>query len=108
MGKYFIHGKNGRLSLNDDNTFGAELQIKAVEGKKSPLVNKRTYNGRLDVYLKSGELLVVNTLPLENYLASVLPAKTMVVWPDEAIKAQAVAASVLCFIYALSKSLPTL
>lgn len=91
-GKYFIHGKNGRLSLNDDNTFGAELQIKAVEGKKLPQVNKRTYNGRLDVHLTGEELLVVNILPLENYLASVLPAKTMVVWPDEAIKAQAVAA----------------
>ena len=36
--------------------------------------------------------MVVNRLPLEDYLASVLPAKTMSVWPDEVIKAQAVAA----------------
>ena len=39
-----------------------------------------------------GKLLVINRVDIEDYLASVLPAKTMVVWPDEVVKAQAVAA----------------
>ena len=55
-------------------------------------MNQRSYKGSLRVLAQGEKLLVVNQLELETYLASVLPAKTMVVWPDEAVKAQAVAA----------------
>ncbi|WP_293828646.1 SpoIID/LytB domain-containing protein [uncultured Phascolarctobacterium sp.] len=92
-GKYFIHVQQGKLFFDDNNEFGNEAFVAAAAGKRSPQINKRSYKGDFQLRAEQGDkLLVVNRLPLENYLASVLPAKTMVVWPDEVIKAQAVAA----------------
>ena len=92
-GKYFIHVQQGKLFFDDNNEFGNEAFVAAAAGKSSPQINKRSYKGDFQLRAEQGDkLLVVNRLPLENYLASVLPAKTMVVWPDEVIKAQAVAA----------------
>lgn len=92
-GKYFIHAQQGKLFFDDNNVFGNEAVVAAAAGKKSPQINKRSYKGNFQLQAEQGnKLLVVNRLPLEDYLASVLPAKTMSVWPDEVIKAQAVAA----------------
>lgn len=92
-GKYFIHVQQGKLFFDDNNEFGNEAFVAAAAGKQSPQINKRSYKGDFQLRAEQGDkLLVVNRLPLEDYLASVLPAKTMVVWPDEVIKAQAVAA----------------
>lgn len=92
-GKYFIHVQQGKLFFDDNNEFGNEAFVAAAAGKSSPQINKRSYKGDFQLQAEQGDkLLVVNRLPLEDYLASVLPAKTMVVWPDEVIKAQAVAA----------------
>ena len=73
-------------------TFGSNISLHALEGKPGPKVNQRSYKGFVQVQAEQGKLLIVNHLDLEQYLASVLPAKTMVVWPDEGIKAQAIAA----------------
>lgn len=92
-GKYFIHAQQGKLFFDDNNVFGNEAVVAAAAGKSSPQINKRSYKGDFQLQAEQGnKLLVVNRLPLEDYLASVLPAKTMSVWPDEVIKAQAVAA----------------
>lgn len=92
-GKYFIHAQQGKLFFDDNNVFGNEAVVAAAAGKKSPQINKRSYKGDFQLQAEQGDkLMVVNRLPLEDYLASVLPAKTMSVWPDEVIKAQAVAA----------------
>lgn len=92
-GKYFIHVQQGKLFFDDNNEFGNEAFVAAAAGKSSPQINKRSYKGDFQLRAEQGDkLLVVNRLPLEDYLASVLPAKTMVVWPDEVIKSQAVAA----------------
>ena len=73
-------------------TFGSTISLHALEGKPGPKVNQRSYKGFVQVRAEQCKLLIVNHLDLEQYLASVLPAKTMVVWPDECIKAQAIAA----------------
>lgn len=92
-GKYFIHAQQGKLFFDDNNVFGNEAFVAAAAGKSSPQINKRSYKGDFQLQAEQGDkLLVVNRLTLEDYLASVLPAKTMSVWPDEVIKAQAVAA----------------
>ncbi|MGM9570509.1 MAG: SpoIID/LytB domain-containing protein, partial [Phascolarctobacterium sp.] len=72
--------------------FGSTLYLNALEGKALPKVNQRAYKGYLRALADNGKILLVNYVDIEQYLASVLPAKTMVVWPDETIKAQAVAA----------------
>lgn len=73
-------------------SFGSTLYLNALEGKALPKVNQRAYKGYLRALADNDKLLLVNHVDLEQYLASVLPAKTMVVWPDEGIKAQAIAA----------------
>lgn len=91
-GKYFAHLAAGRLQLDDKHSFAGNITVSNKEGKALPQINRRSYKGSLELVQQEDALLVVNRLPLEDYLASVLPAKTMVVWPDEVIKAQAVAA----------------
>lgn len=91
-GKYFVHVENGRLVFDDKHVYASDVRLMQAAGKALPQVNKRAYKGQIQLSVKNGRLLVVNQLPLEDYLACVLPAKTMVVWPDEVLKAQAVAA----------------
>lgn len=91
-GKYFLHEKEGRLAFDNEHSFVGRVIIKAPLDTVLPEVNKHSYKGELVFSLSEGKILAVNNIDLETYLASVLPAKTMVVWPDEVIKAQAVAA----------------
>lgn len=55
-------------------------------------VNGKHYRGVLDITNDNKALLVVNELPLENYLAGVINAEISSAWPMDAIKAQAVIA----------------
>ncbi|MDO7908078.1 SpoIID/LytB domain-containing protein [Paenibacillus sp. JX-17] len=54
--------------------------------------SKRTYRGDLELSILSGQLAVVNELPIEQYLYSVVGAEVYSSWPAESLKAQAVAA----------------
>ena len=90
-GKYFVHIENDKLYLDKKLGFVDSIIIKSADGK--PLsINKRDYKGSLKISMANENLLVMNELDIEDYLASVVPIKVMQIWPDEAIKAQAVAA----------------
>lgn len=91
QGKYFLNVKEGKLTMGEQ-TFSDKIEINRYEGKSLPQINKRRYTGTLVAQTQGDRLLVNNIVNLELYLCSVLPAKTMPIWPDEAIKAQAVAA----------------
>lgn len=56
-------------------------------------VNRKRYRGDIELFLpdKAG-ITVVNTLPMEAYLYGIVPGEMPVLWPMEAVKAQAVAA----------------
>jgi len=57
------------------------------------LDNDVTYRGELWFYRQEGsDMTVINNLPLEQYLYSVVPSEMPSSWPQEALKAQAVAA----------------
>jgi hypothetical protein len=58
----------------------------------SLLLNGRPYGGRLRLIREAGDLVVVNHLPLESYVASVVGAEMPSGWEAEALRAQAVAA----------------
>ena len=91
-GKYFVHLADGKLVLDEAHSYTGMVTVQAGNGKALPQLNRRSYKGRLQLRPYEGKLLVINRVDIEDYLASVLPAKTMVVWPDEVVKAQAVAA----------------
>lgn len=50
------------------------------------------YRGHLELTLEEGGIAVVNQLPLESYLYSVVPSEMPASYPGEALKAQAVCA----------------
>ena len=55
-------------------------------------LQQRRYRGRLQVRLEAGQLQVVNHVPLETYLSSVVGSEMPASWPLDALRAQAVAA----------------
>ena len=64
----------------------------AVEPDPGLWLQQRRYRGRLQLRLEGGQLQVVNHVPLETYLPSVVGSEMPASWPLEALRAQAVAA----------------
>ncbi|AJY76085.1 SpoIID/LytB domain-containing protein [Paenibacillus beijingensis] len=62
------------------------------EGLKLSERYNRTYRGNFEFSGMNGKLAVINELPFEQYLYSVVGAEMPGSWPAEALKAQAVAA----------------
>jgi len=54
--------------------------------------SKRIYRGNWEISSYNGQLALVNEVPLEQYLYSVVGAEVPSSWPSEALKTQAVAA----------------
>jgi len=72
-------------------------------GHEGIRVGERDVRGDVVIKAQANGLLLINVLPLEDYLAGVLGSEMPKSFPDEALKAQAVAART----YALRKKLET-
>lgn len=59
--------------------------------------NSNSYRGELSLRLNNGDLAVINTLPLETYLYAVVGSEVGYTWPQEALKAQTVAARTFAY-----------
>ncbi|PPQ48744.1 sporulation protein [Paenibacillus peoriae] len=82
MSHYMLSGSdNSKVIVNGGNN-----GIQVLER------SQRTYRGEMEIGMTSGQLALVNEVPLEQYLYSVVGAEVYSSWPDEALKAQAVAA----------------
>ena len=68
-----------------------ELWLEPARGQ-AVLVNGQAYAGRLRLVRQGSAVLVINHLPLEDYIASVVGSEMPSSWNLEALKAQAVAA----------------
>jgi SpoIID/LytB domain protein len=79
-------------------TFTAPLQVAGPSGAvqlKGAAANGRTdgaYRGILEFRPSGSGVSAVNAVPLESYLRGVVPAESPASWPQEALKAQAIAA----------------
>ncbi|MEY4298574.1 MAG: hypothetical protein RLZZ423_1753 [Cyanobacteriota bacterium] len=73
---------------------GPELWIEPLPaGAEAGLaLNQRRYRGRLQLLPQGAGLQVINHVPLETYLASVVGSEMPASWPQQALRAQAVAA----------------
>lgn len=76
--------------------------LAAVDAAGVLVLQKRPYRGRLQLRLEGGRLQVINHLDLEAYLASVVGSEMPASWPQQALRAQAVAART----YALKQRRP--
>ncbi|MCL5772893.1 MAG: SpoIID/LytB domain-containing protein [Firmicutes bacterium] len=101
---YLVQIKNDALIINDPD--GKELvkscsPASVISTAGEPLkLNGKRYRGKLQILAGNGKFLILNTLPLEDYLLGVLPLEFNVK-EAEALKAQAVVART----YALGKIL---
>ncbi|MHB8872810.1 MAG: SpoIID/LytB domain-containing protein [Myxococcaceae bacterium] len=108
-GRATVRRVNGRLTLNGAPVVGEALRFRAgaasrdagIPGEESIKVAEREVRGDVVVRLNRGALQLVDVLPLEDYLVGVLGSEMPRTFPDEALKAQAVAART----YALHKKL---
>lgn len=83
------------VSLVYDNPFLTTLifDISHSGGYQSAGQEDRAYRGRISfIPFQNNGITIVNTLPLEEYLYSVVPSEMPSSWPEEALAAQAVAA----------------
>ncbi|WNS43643.1 SpoIID/LytB domain-containing protein [Paenibacillus sp. MMS20-IR301] len=74
---------------------GSEAKFVAAGNEKGILLterSKRIYRGDLELGSLNGSLSVINVVPLEQYLYAVVGGEVSSGWPEEALKAQAVAA----------------
>ncbi|WP_440111976.1 SpoIID/LytB domain-containing protein [Paenibacillus sp. QZ-Y1] len=78
---YIIAGSEAKAFVQGDGS-----GIKVVER------SQRTYRGDMEISIVGGDLALVNVVPLEQYLYSVVGAEVYSSWPAEALKVQAVAA----------------
>lgn len=69
----------------------SELWLQTLPGERLQ-ADGRAYEGRLRLLRAYGGVLVVNHLPLENYISSVVGGEMPSNWNPEALRAQAVAA----------------
>lgn len=78
------------LRIRSDGVIG----LRGVDvGFWDEALEQRAYEGVLEIGVGAdGRLELAETLPLESYVAGVLPAEMPSAWPLEALKAQAVAA----------------
>lgn len=98
--------KNGTLSTNPlivlsrytvttvkTNDAASTIMVK----ERSYQGNSNSYRGELSLRLNNGDLAVINTLPLETYLYAVVGSEVGYTWPQEALKAQTVAARTFAY-----------
>lgn len=73
---------------------GAKLLVTGSGDTITQVVERsgRKYRGDFEISSLNGQLALVNELPLEQYLYSVVAAEVPSSWPKESLKAQAVAA----------------
>lgn len=78
---YIVYGSGAKF-LAAGNDAGIQLTERS----------KRVYRGNLELSGLNGSLAVINEVPMQQYLYSVVGGEVSSSWPDEALKAQAVAA----------------
>ncbi|MCH3914829.1 MAG: SpoIID/LytB domain-containing protein [Acidaminococcaceae bacterium] len=93
-GTHFVSVKKDSLYIDNKKLNGRRVSLRAGNAKFPVSINKKTYRGAIIASLDSGRkrLNVINVLPVENYLYGVVAKEVIPLWPDEAVKAQAVAA----------------
>ncbi|WP_068615822.1 SpoIID/LytB domain-containing protein [Paenibacillus tuaregi] len=78
------------------NGTGSPLWIQGTAGDSGNIQlverSSRKYRGGFELSKVAGQLAVVNELPMDQYLYSVVGGEVYSSWPQEALKAQAVAA----------------
>ncbi len=96
MSAFYANAVGSNVQI--ENSQGGQLWIEPKDGGYV-WIGDRWYRGRTLILPQGGNLLAINYVDLEKYLYSVVGAEAVPSWPEEVLKAQAVAART----YALHK-----
>ncbi|WP_258881646.1 SpoIID/LytB domain-containing protein [Paenibacillus sp. sptzw28] len=90
----FTESPNSPTSLYSVPMTGAKVWLSTAGAAGIKLMERynRSYRGQFEVSGLNNKLTVVNEVPFEQYLYSVVGAEMPASWPTEALKSQAVAA----------------
>lgn len=81
------------IAINGKKTKSRIVTLQAKNGAEGVVkYNGSSYRGTLRIISDGARLQVLNQLSLEDYVKGVLPSEMSSSWPEEALKAQAVAA----------------
>ncbi len=69
-------------------------------------IDGKAYRGSVIVHKKEGRLWIINRVPMRDYLAGVVPCEVPPNWPEEALKAQAVAARTFAIYNRMKNKIP--
>ena len=83
--------EKGGVYINNYGPMQEPVVIKA-KGHEFIEIDKKPYRGMLQIYLQNGKLMLVNHVPLEDYLYGVVSKEVPASWPAAVLKAQAIAA----------------
>ena len=81
----------GEEGLVVNGVVAGNLTLSIRPGAHRPRVDGHAYRGEVTLWPEEDGISVVNTLPVEEYLYGVLPKEMSPLWPEEALKAQAIA-----------------
>ncbi len=96
MSKPFLRDFQIKTTTQGLNLDGVKVTLPGINIEPQAsgiiIVGKRQYRGRIKCLRRNNNLLIVNELPLEDYLYGVLKHEVSPQWPREALKAQAIIA----------------
>lgn len=81
--KIFCEGNKGTVALSNIIT-RPKADVNLPDGSM--------FRGQIEFLVRDNALMLINHIDLEEYLYGVIPSEMFADWPDEALKAQAVAA----------------
>ncbi len=91
--------KGGRITITPSGIEGTITINSLKRGYGTP-----SYRGTIELVVKDGKLIIVNELPLEQYLYSVVPSEMPWSYNYEALKAQAICARSFAYMHILGNS----
>ncbi|OHD27811.1 MAG: hypothetical protein A2086_16400 [Spirochaetes bacterium GWD1_27_9] len=95
--RFFFTKKTIKIAVKDDFTklndknITNPIKIYSLQ-KKTIIINDRSYLGVIKIFPLKDGFEVINYIPIETYLLSVLPSEVPIKFPIEALKAQVVIA----------------
>lgn len=89
-GRFVVSARNGELILQG-NKLGPKWRFHSEDPKKFLQTGDKEYRGDLILRASADDkITVINELSIDDYLKGVLPREVGALWPDEALRAQAV------------------
>ena len=83
---FFDKKKHKTYDLRNEEKF-----VVRSSDRRGIWVDQKRYAGKLNIFIRDNDILVVNVLGIEKYLGSVVGSEMPAKWPLEALKAQAIA-----------------